>query len=44
MGHVFVNHSTPNQPQGMLMAKDLDTGEYMRVDHWDFQILSKQTT
>lgn len=36
VGSVFVNHSTPNQPQGMLMAKDLDTGEYCRVDHLDF--------
>ena len=32
MNRVFVNHSTPNAPFGLLMAKDLDTGEYTRVD------------
>ena len=40
MGHVYVNHSTPNQPQGMLMAKDLDSGEYLRVDHLDFDTVT----
>ena len=32
VNRVFVNHSTPNAPFGLLMAKDLDTGEYTRVD------------
>ena len=36
MGRVFVNHSTPNAPIGLLMAKDLDTGEYHRVDDLDY--------
>ena len=36
VGRVFVNHSTPNAPIGLLMAKDLDTGEYHRVDDLDY--------
>ena len=37
VGYVYVNHSTPNQPQGLLMAKDLDTGEYRRVDDLEYR-------
>lgn len=36
VNRVFVNHSTPNAPFGLLMAKDLDTGEYTRVDDKEF--------
>lgn len=39
MNRVFVNHSTPNAPFGLLMAKDLDTGEYTRVDDKEFDSL-----
>ena len=39
IGRVFVNHSTPNAPIGLLMGKDLDTGHYKRVDDMDFDIL-----
>ena len=41
VGRVFVNHSTPNAPIGLLMAKDLDTGEYHRVDDLDYGIRVK---
>ena len=34
--YVFVSHSIPNAPFGLLMAKDLDTGVFTRVDHIEF--------
>ena len=32
----MVKHSTPNAPFGLLMAKDLDVGKYLRVDLLDY--------
>ncbi|KAL5471143.1 hypothetical protein EMCRGX_G029226 [Ephydatia muelleri] len=40
---VFVNHSTPNAPFGLLMAKDLDKGEYTRVDDLPLEPLVRRT-
>ena len=33
---VQVFHTNPSAPIGLLMAKDLDTGEYTRVDNLHF--------
>ena len=33
LNSVLVKHATPNAPDGLLMAKDLDTGEYTRMDN-----------
>lgn len=30
---LWINHNVPNAPPGLLMAKDLDTGKYQRVDN-----------
>ena len=30
---VFIHHFTPNVPPNSIMAKDLDTGEYTRMDN-----------
>ena len=29
---MWLKHAVPNAPPGLLMAKDLDTGEYKRMD------------
>lgn len=29
---MWLKHAVPNAPPGLLMAKDLDTGEYRRMD------------
>ena len=36
VGRLTVKHLTPNAPHGLLMAKDLDVGEYRRVDMLDY--------
>ena len=43
IGWVYVNHSTPNAPFGLLMAKDLDKGEYTRVDDLPLEPLVRRT-
>ena len=36
MNSVLVFHTNPSAPLGLLMAKDLDTGNYTRVDNIHF--------
>ena len=38
-----MNHTTPNAPFGLLMAKDLDKGEYTRVDDLPLEPLVGRT-
>ncbi|KAL5471170.1 hypothetical protein EMCRGX_G029257 [Ephydatia muelleri] len=40
---LYVNHTTPNAPFGLLMAKDLDKGEYTRVDDLPLEPLVGRT-
>ena len=38
-------HNIPNAPQGLLMARNLDSGEFVRVDKWfDSQELNRCST
>ena len=39
---VFVKHTIPNAPIGLLMGKDLDTGQYTRVDDVEFDGLKSK--
>ena len=39
MNRVFVNHNNPSAPVGLVMAKDIDTGVYSRVDDLKFDSL-----
>ena len=41
MNSVLVFHTNPSAPIGLLMAKDLDTGEYTRVDNLHFDALER---
>ena len=41
MNSVFVHHTNPSAPVGLLMAKYLDTGEYMRVDNLQFEAMEQ---
>lgn len=38
---VQVYHTNPSAPIGLLMAKDLDTGEYTRVDNLHFDSVER---
>lgn len=38
---VLVFHTNPSAPIGLLMAKDLDTGEYTRVDNLHFDSVER---
>jgi len=39
VNRVFINHNNPSAPIGLVMAKDIDTGEYTRVDDLKFDSL-----
>ncbi len=39
---MFVHHATPNAPIGLLMGKDLDSGQYTRVDDVEFDTLCSE--
>lgn len=41
MNSVLVYHTNPSAPIGLLMAKDLDTGEYTRVDNLHFDSVER---
>lgn len=41
VGSVQVFHTNPSAPIGLLMAKDLDTGEYTRVDNLHFDSVER---
>ena len=41
MSGVQVFHTNPSAPIGLLMAKDLDTGEYTRVDNLHFDSVER---
>ncbi|XP_064381962.1 F-box/LRR-repeat protein 7-like isoform X2 [Halichondria panicea] len=42
IGRVCVKHTIPNAPIGLLMGKDLDTGQYTRVDNVEFDSLKSK--
>ena len=41
MNSVLVFHTNPSAPVGLVMAKDLDTGEYTRVDNLYFDSVER---
>lgn len=41
VGNVQVFHTNPSAPIGLLMAKDLDTGKYTRVDNLHFDSVER---